>query len=164
MHKYRRKQRALPPLLSTLFVKQLTGVCEMEALICSGGVAVELQPQAIWCAVNDLAQHVVTCVVAKETGRGVLSIINLTVKNTASGEQSMVNRGFSRLEESGLLRTLTRTSKQVRGTKRHRKMTKIMEKRASPLTHRTTESVKRAVRMRKNFDTRLYSESSVNNL
>lgn len=117
MHKYRRKQRALPPLLSTLFVKQLTGVCETEALIGSGGVAVELQPQAIWCAVNDLAQHVVTCVVAKETGRGVLSIINLSVKNTASGEQSMVNRGFSRLEESGLLRTLTRTSKQARGTK-----------------------------------------------
>lgn len=47
---------------------QLTRVGEAEALIGSRGIAVELQPQTIGRAVNDVTQHGVMCEVAKETG------------------------------------------------------------------------------------------------
>lgn len=46
----------------------------------SGGIAVELQPQAIGCTVDHVTQHAVACKVAKETGWSVLSIIHLSVK------------------------------------------------------------------------------------
>lgn len=49
-------------------LKQLTCVCEAEALMGSGGIAVELQPQAIGCTVDYMTQHAVACKVAKETG------------------------------------------------------------------------------------------------
>lgn len=47
---------------------QLTRVGEVETLIGSRGIAVEIQPQAIGRAVNDMTQHGVMCEVAKETG------------------------------------------------------------------------------------------------
>lgn len=54
--------------LTLKFLKQLTCVCETEALIGSRGVAVELQPQAIGRTIDDMTHHAIPCKVAKETG------------------------------------------------------------------------------------------------
>lgn len=62
------------------FFKQLTCVCEAEALISSRSIAVELQPQAIGCTIDDMTHDAITCKVAKETGWSVLSIIHLSIK------------------------------------------------------------------------------------
>lgn len=65
-----------PPLV--LYVRrQLTCVREAEALVGPGGVAVELQPQTIRCAVNDVAQHDVAREVPQKAGRRVLSVVHL---------------------------------------------------------------------------------------
>lgn len=48
--------------------KALTCVREAEALVAPGGVAVELQPQAIGRAVDDLTRHAVVCEVAEQPG------------------------------------------------------------------------------------------------
>lgn len=50
------------------FHKQLTCVCEAEALIGSRGIAVELQPQTIGRTIDDRTHHAIVCEVAKETG------------------------------------------------------------------------------------------------
>lgn len=57
--------------------RQLTCVCEAEALVGPGGVAVELYPQAIGRAVDDVAHHAVACVVPQKTGRSVLAVVHL---------------------------------------------------------------------------------------
>lgn len=57
--------------------RQLTCVREAEALVGSGGVAVELQPQTIRRAVNDVAQHDVARKVPQKAGRSVLTVVHL---------------------------------------------------------------------------------------
>lgn len=63
--------------------KALTCVREAEALVAPGGVAVELQPQAIGRAVDDLTRHAVVCEVAEQPGWSVLSVIHLSIKEGA---------------------------------------------------------------------------------
>lgn len=46
-------------------------------MVGSGGVAVELQPQTIRRAVDDVAQHDVACEVPQKAGRSVLSVVHL---------------------------------------------------------------------------------------
>lgn len=67
-----------PSDLKTAVQRPLTCVGEAEALVGSGGVAVELQPQPIRCAVDDVAQHDVAREVPQKAGRGVLSVVHLT--------------------------------------------------------------------------------------
>ncbi len=66
--KYKRKTICTSTTTNLKFLKQLTCVCEAKALMGSRGVAVELQPQAVGCTIDDMTHHAITCKVAKETG------------------------------------------------------------------------------------------------
>lgn len=71
---------------------QLTRVGEVEALIGSRGIAVEIQPQAIGRAVNDMTQHGVMCEVAKETGWGVLAVVHLSFKTKKQDARAWIKK------------------------------------------------------------------------
>lgn len=96
--KYWWKTFCIAVFLNSLFrfLKQLTCVCEAEALISSRSVAVELQPQAIGCTIDDMTHDAITCKVAKETGWSVLSIIHLSIKTKEQDRRAWIKTWVKR--------------------------------------------------------------------